>query len=349
MNILINLSPERILAIPADAPEKLFSGDLLTAKSEYRALGLYWHPDRNTDPQSQRIFQHITELYKKAKELLETNRWRGAGTLELERGGHVFRRVSYYRIVPFELGEMYVAEREVVYSVKLEFGDLFENAQKYLARFGYADSAMKREIERCLPPKPEYYTAADRLLMLVRKSEDLVLLDDLRDYLGGEIAPRHVGWIQNTLHNLSCYFSYAGLAHNDISPHTYFVSPTFHTGALLGGWWYASREGEKMKALPERTIRLAPADVIRGKRADRRTDLELIRATGRELLGDPLGARLKLNKKIPAAFVRWFNGATTGDALLDYKLWNEVLRESFAAPRFVKLEAPASAIYRRAA
>ncbi len=347
MNILTDLGPEQILAISENAPEKLFSGDLLIAKSEYRMLGRRWHPDHNSDGAAQLVFQHVTRLYQKAREMIETNHWRGAGNLELQRDGRVMRRVSYFRIVPFELGEMYLGEGEVVFSVEQQYRDLFENAKNHIANFCFADSAMKREIERCLPPRPEFYSTSERLLMLVRKTPDLILLDDLREYLGGEVAPCHVGWIQNTIHNLSCYLSYAGLVHHDLSPQTYFVSPAFHTGVLLGGWWYACREGEKMKALPDRTIRIAPADVIRRKCAAGRTDLELIRATGRELLGDPTGTHLRADKKIPAPFLSWFNGATTGNALLEYELWKEVLRESFGAPRFVKLDVKPSAIYRQ--
>jgi hypothetical protein len=348
MKRLTSLSGQRILLIPENAPEKLFSGDLRTAKSEYRTLGLHWHPDRNSDPDSQKVFQHILALYKKAKERLETNSWHGAGVLELSRNNRNFRQVPYLKIVPFELGEMYLGEKEIVFSVKRCFGDLFENAKRQIAGLSYADSAMKNEIGRCLTPKPEFYATKESLLMLIPKDKDLILLDDLRDHLGGEIAPRHVGWIQNTLHNLSCYFDYAGLVHNDIGPNTYFVSPSRHSGALLGGWWYAVRSGEKMRALPDRTMRTAPADVLRTKRADPRVDLELIRATGRELLGDPAGARLKLKKGIPSSFNGWFNGATTGDPILDYRLWKEVLRESFGPPRFIRLDATTGDIYRRA-
>ncbi|MEZ5426870.1 MAG: J domain-containing protein [Pyrinomonadaceae bacterium] len=349
MNVLTSLSSERILSISPDAPEKLFSGDPTKAKSEYRALGRCWHPDHNPNPEAGRVFQHISALYKKALELIETDSWRGPGTLELERGSSVFRRVSYFRIVPFELGEMYVGEREVVFSVRRQYADLMENARKRIGEFRFADSRMKSEIVRCLPQDPEFFTTSERLLMLLPKRADLILLDDLRDYLGGRIAPRHVGWIQSTLHNLSCYLSYAGLVHNDIGPATFFVSPKTHSGALLGGWWYSCRAGAKLAALPQRTIQTAPADVIRSKQADIRTDLELIRATGRELLGDPTGAHLKTDKRVPEHFARWFNGATTGNAIEDYTLWREVLRKSFGPPRFIRLEAPVDAIYRRAA
>jgi hypothetical protein len=69
----INLSGGQILAINKRAPEKLFSGDLESAKMEYYALSRVWHPDRNSDRQATVVFQHITELYRTARELIETS------------------------------------------------------------------------------------------------------------------------------------------------------------------------------------------------------------------------------------------------------------------------------------
>jgi hypothetical protein len=347
LEVLTQLSAEQILAIPEGAPEKLFSGDLETAKSEYRVLGRHWHPDQNPHPQALRVFQHILMLYRQAKELIENDSWRGAGVLELYRNGNLLRYVEYFKSVPFELGEMFIAENAIVFSIAKENKDLFENAKKQIASFKYANSVMEKEVGRYLPQNPEYFSTPDRLILVLPKSPDLVLLADLRDYLGGEIAPQHVGWIQNGLHNLICYFNYAGITHNDISLQTYFVSPRYHYGVLPGGWWYACRNGEKLKALPNRTVSLAPSDVLRHKRADARVDLELIRAVGREMLGDPNGSRLKTDKKVPAPMSNWLNGATTGQAVLDYQLWRKVLEKSFGKPRFIKLDVEVNAIYQR--
>ena len=141
---------------------------------------------------------------------------------------------------------------------------------------------------------------------------DAVLLEDLLDHFGGAIDARHVGWIVNRLHNLACYFDYAGIVHHDIGPRTFFVSPRFHSGLLLGGWWYARLQGESIRALPDRTLRIAPPDVIRSRRADKRVDLELIRQTGRELLGAARGMGANGDGKIPPAMARWIKGATSG-------------------------------------
>ena len=181
--------------------------------------------------------------------------------------------------------------------------------------------------------------------MVLPKAADMILLDDLLEHLGGAIDARHVGWIGSSLQNLACYFEYAEIVHQDISPRNVFVSPENHSVVLLGGWWYANRAGGRIFALPNRTINVAPADVLRNKRVDARIDLELIRQTGRELLGENGSAPIKTNEKIPAAMARWFNGATSGSAVADYKLWKNVLEMDFGASRFIRLDVEPSQIY----
>ncbi len=347
----INLTGERLLAISENAPEKLFSGDLETAKSEFHALSRRWHPDHNKDFEATAVFQRITELYRKAQELIKAKRWRGAGVLELPFAGSsgaaasISRRITYFKRVEFELGAMYLGATEIAFAVERQYADLFENAKKQIARFRFADDSMRKEMKRYLPFKPEYFTTAEHLIMILPKTADLILLEDLLEYLGGAVDSRHVAWIGNRLHNLACYLEYAGIVHQDISPRSILVSPEFHSAALLGGWWYARLKGEKINALPNRTIAFAPPDVLRKKLADKRVDLELIRQTGRELLGIGVNLRVKTNEKIPSATARWFNGATSGSAVTDYELWRNVLEMDFGAPRFVRLAVEPGAIY----
>ena len=345
----INLTATEILAIPQKSPEKLFSGALEIAKIEYHTLCRRWHPDYNQDKDATVVFQHVNNLYQTAQRLIETNGWRGAGVLELLLAGSgaasATKRIWYFKKADFELGEMYIGETEIAFAVKRDYADLFENARRRIASFKFANPVMQKEIRRSLPDDPEYFATVNRLIMVLPKAADVILLDDLLEHLGGSIDARHVAWIGSGLQNLACYFEYAGLAHQDISPQTVFVSPEHHTAALLGGWWYAGFAGGKISALPNRTINVAPSDVLRSKRADARVDLELIRQTGRELLGSPGSAPIKTNEKIPAAMARWFNGATSGSAVADYQLWKNVLEMDFGKPRFCRLDVEPGAIY----
>lgn len=340
-----DFSAAQILAIPENAPEKLFSGELAKAQAEFHQLGRKWHPDCNFDLSAGVVFQHINQLYKNAREAIKNNDWRGAGELMLIKSGDLARSVSFQKSETFELGEVYIGKTAVVYCIKREFADLFENAKKRIADFRFANPRMKNEVAKYLPAAPKYFSTADFLIMLLPKNEDLVLLEDLRIFCGGKIDAKHAAWIQSSLQNLACYFDYANIVHNDIAPANYFVSPKNHTGCLLGGWWYSQTIGQRLKALPNRTIKLAPPDVMRRKTADSRVDLELVKATGREILGDAEGSRLRRDKNIPAAFANWVNGATSGEAVTDYKLWNYALEMSFGKKRFVEMNVDSAAVY----
>ncbi len=348
----LNFTAEQILAVAENAPEQLFSGNLEIARSEYHDLSRGWHPDRNRDGRATAVFQHITGIYRTAQLLIKEGRWRGAGILELPAHGSGAaapppRRMAYFKSVEFELGDLYIADKEVAFSVERQYADLFENARRQIAGFRFANSSMRKEIERNLPREPEYFTTSERLIMVLPKMADAVLLEDLLAHFGGAIDSRHVGWIVGCLHNLACFFDYAGIVHHDIGLRTFFISPRFHSGALLGGWWYARSKGERITALPDRTIGIAPPDVLRLKRADSRSDLELIRQTGRELLGGAKGMGTNKDGNIPPAMARWINGATSGSAVTDYQLWKDVLEMDFGAPRFVRLDVEPDAIYDR--
>jgi hypothetical protein len=114
----------------------------------------------------------------------------------------------------------------------------------------------------------------------------------------------------------------------------------------LGGWWYASVIGEKMKAVPNRTYQYMPIDVKKSKIASSKTDLELIRSVGRELLGDISGIRLNQIEGIPKPLINWLQlPSPTNSAIKDYGLWDKVLTESFGPKKFVKTELTSEELY----
>jgi len=325
-----------ILAIPLTEPERLFSKPG-TYKDEFRALAKQWHPDYGGDPV---VFDRIVKLHDAAAEKVSKGEWHTPGLLEVDTATKHYR-IRYDKKHTTETGELYIARTIVAHAVKTDFADLAHAAEKIMNRFEYASDRMEREVSRYLPTVRASYEAANRRFIVMKKTEDLVLLRDLMEHVGGRVDPKHVAWIISSLLNLACYFEYADIVHNAIGTDTYFISPPLHGGTLLGGWWYACETGGRMTAVPARTSRLAPPDVMVNKRADPRTDLALIRATGRELLGDPVGTKLDC----PAPMSRWLRLASTGSARADYAQWQDVLKESFGPRRFTEMKIKAGDIY----
>jgi hypothetical protein len=167
---------------------------------------------------------------------------------------------------------------------------------------------------------------------------------DVLNFHDNKLEPAHVAWVQSTLHNLTCYLSYTGIVHHDISPDTYFISPKEHEGHLLGGWWYALTVGSPLRQLPSRTFQFLPWEVKTRKLALVQTDLELIRAFGREALGDINGTKLK-GKVVPKAMLNWMNNVAGDDAVEEYKRWRDVLTDSFGKRKFVKMDLGPEQIY----
>ena len=342
MKDISKLTAPEILAFVK--PEQLFTGDASIAAIEYRKLSGIWHPDRK--PGFDSVFAQISTLYRKGVDQLKKGIWEIPGVFTFSNLVGKKFEVKYKKHHVFELGDMYIGDYTITYLINKDAKDLFDNAKKIIKNFKYANDKMKGEISRYLPEIHSEHETADKLVLIVRKTPDLILLRDVLDHLGGKLDPKHVAWVLSSMYNLSCYLKFADLTHNSISLDTYFISPQFHGGALLGGWWYASPVDKKLVAVPARTIKYAPHDLTSKKIAGPKIDSELIKATGRELLGDGGGSKLLSDPTIPNATLNWLRTAGMGEAYKEYESWVKVLKDSFGERRFVKLEIQPVDIYK---
>lgn len=341
-----SLSAEALLAIPADEPERIFPASEDGIKLCFRQLAMRWHPDRSKDPRASDVFDHVKSLSEEAKRKLQAGSWSTPNLLTLKSIDNSAYELRYGVKASFELGTMYIGQSHVTYVVDKAYGDLFERAVQTITGFRYANDKMKEEFSHVLPTVKARIETVDSLVLVIEKNPDLIRLRDVLDNVGGKFKPEHVAWTLSTLYNMACYMSWAGLTHNDLSLDTVFISPQHHGGSVLGGWWYAAAKDSKLAALPTRSAELAPSDVLRSHKADARVDLELIRAIGRELLGDPLGSGLSWNKEVPIQLANWLRSPTSGDALKDYKFYRDhVLPGSFGPRRYVKWDINLNKIY----
>ena len=345
---IATLSATAILAIPANQPELLFTGSADSAKKEYRKLASIWHPDRCKDAQANAVFAWLKDLYQVAEAKLASGAWEVPGLLRVTSTAGTSYEIRYLRKMKVDMGQMYVGNSVLVFDIAAENEDLVAQALATLSGFTYASASMEAEFSRYFPELQQRIETPTGAVLIFKKTPDLLLLQDVLDHFKGEMPARHVAWVISRLLNIACYLERQGkVAHNAIALDSVFISPKFHSAALLGGWWFSARLGAPLKAATRRMTLFAPPDVMQRKVADSRTDLELIKALGRELLGDVTGVRLFKNSAVPSALANWLQMSSAQDAVGGFKEWQErVLIDAFGQREFVELALTQQELYK---
>lgn len=316
-----DFSASEILAIPLSDCLRLFPGDLTEARKAHRRLVVKWHPDRAGGQGD--VMSHINVLFEKATERLIGPT---ASALRIEGRSASFD-FQYRTKHQFELGFVYVARSFVAYLIDKEFCDLAVRAPVMIASLKYRDSAMRAEHERYMPQMHKLIELKDgRVAVVFRKKPEQVMLSEVLQAIG-PLDPKHVAWILSSLYNVNCYIKWAGICHNDIGTHSFFIDAQAHNGALIGGWWYAARETTKPIAVPARTRRAGSNYTTKA------IDGSLIRMTGIELLGPNF-------KDAPKPMQQWLRGLGMSNSYEEYEGWSECLTKSFGARRYAEMKLP---------
>lgn len=341
--------------LSVEEPERLFSLSIDERQAEYRQLAKTWHPDICRQVNAKEVFAHIAALYDRAEKKRSNKTWDEPGEkVEDERPGRkVFktvtghlRQIDYLTSDKFELGEVYIGDHHVTYLLRREFDDLYKNACSTIQSFMFKDSKMQTEMMKYLPQINDTFVTPSASALVIGKTPDCLRLKDILEHMGGVITPPgHIGWTLNVAYNIVCYLQFAGLTHNDISLDSYYVNPLRHSGMLLGGWWYSARRHHSMVALPDRTLNNIPPDILRRKTSGFRTDLDLIRAMGRELLGDGTGASLPYKPGLPKPLVDYLRLSSSGNAKEDYKVYKNEVLEACWPKKYIELKIEAKDLY----
>lgn len=344
MREVTTLSAKEILAIPTDQPELLFTGSA-NAKMEYRRLSMKWHPDR--DASNEKAFTHMKALYELAEKKIEAGLWITPGQLVIKALDGKSYEVKYRKHHKIDLGDMYIGNSVIAYAIDKENEDLYKNGVKIIKGFKFPDLKFEENIKRLLPKIMAEIVTVDKFFLIIEKPPSTILLKDALDHCGGKFDDRTMAWMLSRLYNIGCYLKWAKLAHNDIALDTVFIEPANHAAYLLGGWWFTSPLNQKLIAVPGSLIRHAPSSLMKNKVGDSQFDMELIRLIGRQLLGDPNGTKLQLDKKLPRPLVEWIRSVSTGDSFKDFATWKgQVLDASFGKRTFHEMKVSVEDIYK---
>ena len=346
----MELSSKQILAIKA--PEMLFKETDI--KQQYRELAMKWHPDKNPDKRSSDVMAHIGKLYTDGIELIAKGRWHVPGKLSVIALDGTKYNIKYKYRCGFELGVMYVGDTILAYSIAK---DLFKSQRltsvnTAISWFEFRSPDMKTEFSKYLPSIKKVIETKGEYIICLDKTADVLPLSVVLKYYDGFVPPEHVAWIMSSMQNILCYLQYSKIVHQAIDLNNYFISPTFHSGLLLGGWWYALRHGDKLRSVPTRTFNFMSKSAIEKKTAGYAIDDELVLATCRALLGDEIGTKLILDKRLDGSLrnmVTWMRTIRKSDRVKNYKQWKkEILVKSFGEIKFIPMDIDIDAAYEKA-
>jgi hypothetical protein len=241
---------------------------------------------------------------------------------------------------------MYIADTHVTYRVENDNKDLIDNFIKHINSFKYIDDSMKKEFQRYMPKLKSKIQTNDFTYLIIEKTEDVISLKDVLEYYKGKLNPKDVAWIISSLSNLACYLKFTNKVHCNLDLNSCFVSPKYHSICILGGWWYTTNHGDKFHALPSRSIDYGNHYLLDTKLSDYSLDLDMIKITAKELLGDISGSKLLMDKTIPKSLVQWLKTSSSNKPVDEYKNWSsKVLKDSFGERKFHEMNLTSKMIY----
>ena len=320
----------------------LFSNDEKKLKEEYKKLIKLWHPDSNKNEKASLVFQKINELYQQALELIKDGKWESKGYLQLKRSGEIPISICYLFHQTFELGNIYICGQWILYLFDKDKKKYYENALKRINQFIFYDEYMEKEIKQYLPQfyhnKLNYGEAeSGEFYIAVKQEKDTISLLDIKKYYQKNFYHKYTAWIISRLLNLACYFEFSKIVHNGITIQNCFISPKNHSVYLYGGFWYTTKQKEKMLGVPKQVYDSMPPNVKSTKCADSTTDLESIKAIGRELLESV--------KDVPKPFQKWLYAGCCDSALEEMERWDKVILDSYGKRKFVEMKLTQKEVY----
>lgn len=344
------ITADEILKISSSHPEKLFWGvdTLDELKKSYRKLSSLWHPDKSLENKEVRgkVFSHINHLYEFANKKFENDVWNQGLAVVFETIEGKKFQLKYLKQSNFDLGTYFVADTCVVWLFSKENEDLAENFLESLKQIKYANKKMQEEMQKYIPVIQKTFKTKDGFGIVIEKNSDFLCLKDVWEYEKNKMPSRHVAWILSNCYHLACFFEYNQLMYGGFSMENIYINPKTHAVCLLGGWWSTHANNCALKALSSQAFDVAPIEMLNDKKALTKLDLEMIRLLGRKLLGDTHGFSLQKDKDIPAKLIQWLRDTAKFKAFKEYEIWHEtILKESFGARRFIKMELSKNDIY----
>ena len=314
-----------------------FKNDASEIGFTYKKLCKKIHPDACKDPRASDAFARLQVFYNEAADAIAKGTWAGLNYVEFKTktGKTLQIRYSYRR--EFELGEYLVCDRNIIYIFDFSKKKYYNNYINQIKKLNFADKEMENMFKPLLPNLvSEHDTATQHIIVLSKTADVFPLRCVLDNFYNGKIPDTHLAWMMSRLMNIACYFKYSNIVSNGICVDNLFVSLQYHTILIPGGWWYTTPSGDKMIGTTAGIYNIMPPKVKADKTSSSITDIESIKAFGRQYLADTA----------PQAFKDFVNSGSGEDSFIEMEKWDKALIDSFGKRRFIKIDANAKDIYK---
>lgn len=334
------LTAKKILKITK--PEDLFSvGDEEVIKNEFNKMAKEFHPDKGGDTE---VFAHVNVLKEQALKILKNGTWTKNGVHMFTTNKSQQFRILYKHQFAFELGNVYITDTKLFYFIEKKHKALYSNALNHF-KFRFIDEKMKKEFTRFLPDSGRTMESDDHYILIHEKTKDVVPVSGIISYFKDGLDPHHTAWVISSMCNMLCYLYWARKEHLAINANSYFVSPEFHSGLLLGSWFYCKNKGDKIEMVLSSTYTLM-TPTIGGKVkkiAGHKTDAALVKDLGRKLMGKYMS---KMKFPEYKEMIDWLLLPSSGNPYKMFHSWDETLMKTFGKRRFIPLDISTDDIYK---
>lgn len=319
---------------------KLFGPDPKSVRRHYLELISLWHPDRSKDVDALKVTEYINHLYEMAQSKIEAGLYGKAGTvLTLTESHGNKHNFSIRRSHQFELGHFHYGDEEIILIIDRKYAHSADNFLKVTRDIKYPNDEFKRVISPCMPVlKKLFVSEDDKIVIVLAKTEDVVLLSDLIEYYQREhksfLPPTHAAWLTSRLLNLSSFMSVVGVASNGIHPANIWVSPKYHSVLFLTNWFYGRELGAKPAGVPLPHM----VDIYKGCADKALFDLACSYYTVLACMGDASGQSLRFAKSVPLPMLDFLTAHSEDSVIAQYQSWqSDILPSSFGPRKFVEM------------
>lgn len=294
---------------------ELFPDNPQEAEKIYISLMKKFHPDICSEPFCNEVSALVNNLYHRFK-------------AEIKYYSHTDYGFRYIREYEREDGKIYFSDDYVYFIPESELNDIMYPAFKSLT--AGINPKVLEQAETFLP-KPEFNNTF--LKMKTEKGE--IPLDEVLDFFGKDIDPRHCAWIISRLLGICCFAKLGGIVWNCLSSDNLLINPEMHTLQIIGGWWFSAKEGSKMTGVQSEIYNIMPPSCRTDGIARSITDLECVKAICRKIFP----------KNSPAPMLEFAEKSCMSDSFSEMEYWEKTIIKSFGGRFFTEMKICIKDIY----